>query len=75
LDAFAPYIGKYSAGKIALETGDEAIFDLDDLLPPEKTKKEGSPQGKGEKGSATGGQKVSVLESRDSKTDPFPSAL
>lgn len=36
LDSFGPYIGKYSAGKIVLKTGDKAIFDLKDLLPPEK---------------------------------------
>lgn len=34
LDMFRPMIGKMKYGKITLETGDSAIFEIDDLLPP-----------------------------------------
>jgi hypothetical protein len=34
LDIFRPIIGKKKYGRIVLETGDSAIFELNDLLPP-----------------------------------------
>jgi len=34
LDIFRPMIGKMKLGKVVLETGESAIFALDDLLPP-----------------------------------------
>lgn len=35
LDPFLSYIGKYSLGRITLETGEAAEFELTQLLPPE----------------------------------------
>jgi hypothetical protein len=35
LDIFRPIIGKKKYGRVVLETGDSAIFELNDLLPPE----------------------------------------
>lgn len=34
LDVFQPLIGKYDLGRVALSTGDAAVFELKDLLPP-----------------------------------------
>jgi hypothetical protein len=34
LDIFCPMIGKMECGKIVLETGDAALFEIKDLLPP-----------------------------------------
>ncbi|HYJ05474.1 MAG TPA: hypothetical protein VEX43_10090 [Chthoniobacterales bacterium] len=34
LDIFRPMIGKVKYGKVILETGDSAIFEINDLLPP-----------------------------------------
>jgi hypothetical protein len=35
LDPFLPYIRKYKLGRIAIETGESAVFELSQLLPPE----------------------------------------
>jgi hypothetical protein len=34
LDSLKQYIGKYKWGKVILKTGQEAVFDLNDLAPP-----------------------------------------
>jgi hypothetical protein len=34
LDAFRPMMGKFKYGRVALKSGEEAIFKLEDLLPP-----------------------------------------
>jgi hypothetical protein len=36
LDAFKPLIGKYESGRIVLKGGRTSVFELKDLLPPEK---------------------------------------
>jgi hypothetical protein len=36
LQVFKPFIGKFRYGRITLENGDSAIFELVNLLPPEK---------------------------------------
>lgn len=36
LDAFVPMLGKFRYGRVVLSTGDSAIIELVDLLPPEK---------------------------------------
>jgi hypothetical protein len=35
LDVFKPMIGKYKFGRVVLKTGEAAVFELKDLLPPE----------------------------------------
>lgn len=37
LDVFQPMIAKYKFGRIVLNTGDAAVFELKDLSPPAKT--------------------------------------
>jgi hypothetical protein len=36
LDVFRPYIGKGKYGRLLLKTGESAVFQIDDLQPPEK---------------------------------------
>jgi hypothetical protein len=36
LEAFRLYIGHCNVGRISLSTGDFAVFELNDLIPPEK---------------------------------------
>lgn len=36
LDVFRPFIGQQKRGRLLLETGEAAVFQIDDLQPPEK---------------------------------------
>jgi len=36
LDIFQPLIGKYTFGRVVLKTGDAAVFELKELLPPQE---------------------------------------
>lgn len=38
LDVFQPLIGKYKLGRLVLRTGEAAVFELQDLLPPGQDK-------------------------------------
>ncbi len=46
LDVFRPFIGKFVYGSLVLKSGQAAVFELKDLLPPEKETKSRNDLGK-----------------------------